>query len=61
MLNPDGTPQTAHTTNPVPLIVTEPGIELAEAGELSDLVPTALGLLGLEKPREMTGKDLIKR
>jgi 2,3-bisphosphoglycerate-independent phosphoglycerate mutase len=61
MLNADGTPQTAHTTSPVPLIVTEAGIGLAEAGELSDLVPTALGLLGLEKPREMTGKDLIKR
>jgi 2,3-bisphosphoglycerate-independent phosphoglycerate mutase len=61
MLNPDGTPQTAHTTNPVPLVVTETGIALSEGGELSDLVPTALGLLGLEKPREMTGKDLIKR
>jgi 2,3-bisphosphoglycerate-independent phosphoglycerate mutase len=61
MLNPDGTPQTAHTTNPVPLVVTEAGIALSERGELSDLVPTALGLLGLEKPLVMTGKDLIKR
>ena len=61
MLNPDGTPQTAHTTNLVPLVVTKDGITLREQGELSDLIPTALGLLGLEKPREMTGEDLIKR
>ena len=43
-------PYTAHTTNPVPLVVTHPGIELAEGGELSDLVPTALDLLGIEQP-----------
>jgi 2,3-bisphosphoglycerate-independent phosphoglycerate mutase len=61
MLNEDGTPQTAHTTNVVPLIVTEEGIRLEERGELSDLVPTALGFLGIEKPREMSGEDLVKR
>jgi 2,3-bisphosphoglycerate-independent phosphoglycerate mutase len=61
MLNPDGSTQTAHTTNVVPLVVTEANVELREGGELSDLIPTALSLLGLEKPREMTGKDLIKR
>ncbi len=61
MLQPDGTPHTAHTTNPVPLIVTEPGAALAEGGELSDLVPTALAFLGVEKAPEMTGKDLVKR
>ncbi len=61
MLQPDGTPHTAHTTSPVPLIVTEQGLALEDGGELSDLVPTALAFLGLEKAPEMTGKDLIKR
>jgi 2,3-bisphosphoglycerate-independent phosphoglycerate mutase len=56
-LQTDGTPHTAHTTNLVPLIVTQDGIELRD-GELSDLVPTALGLLGLDAAPEMTGRDL---
>jgi len=60
-LQPDGTPHTAHTTNPVPLIVTRHGIELEEGGELSDLVPTCLGLLGIEQPAAMTGRKLIRR
>jgi 2,3-bisphosphoglycerate-independent phosphoglycerate mutase len=61
MLEEDGvSPHTAHTTNPVPLVVTLPGIELAEGGELSDLVPTALDLLGLEQPPEMIGRSLIR-
>jgi 2,3-bisphosphoglycerate-independent phosphoglycerate mutase len=51
---------TSHTTNPVPLIVTARGI-LREGGELSDLAPTALALLGLPKPPEMTGKSLIEQ
>jgi len=57
-LQADGTPQTAHTTNPVPLIVTRHGIELRDGGELSDLAPTCLRLLGMEPPAEMTGRDL---
>ena len=62
MLAEDGvSPFTAHTTNAVPLIVTDDGIKLEDGGELSDLVPTALDLLGLEEPPEMTGKSLIKR
>jgi len=61
LLEPDGvSPHTAHTTNRVPLIVTADG-ELREGGELADLAPTALGLLGLEPPVEMTGKDLLSR
>jgi 2,3-bisphosphoglycerate-independent phosphoglycerate mutase len=56
-LQDDGTPHTAHTTNPVPLVVTSRALELRD-GELSDLVPTALGLLGIEPPPEMTGRDL---
>ena len=60
LLEEDGkSPFTAHTTNPVPLIVTRPGIELREDGELSDLAPTCLGLLGIERPAQMTGRDLV--
>ena len=59
MLEDDGvSPHTAHTTNLVPLILTEEGVTLKE-GELSDLIPTALALLGLEQPAEMTGQDLV--
>jgi 2,3-bisphosphoglycerate-independent phosphoglycerate mutase len=59
MLEPDGvSPHTAHTTNPVPLIVTAPNVRLRDGGELKDLVPTALDLLGLDKPVEMTGRSL---
>ncbi|MGZ5341778.1 MAG: 2,3-bisphosphoglycerate-independent phosphoglycerate mutase [Solirubrobacterales bacterium] len=58
MLEPDGTsPNTAHTTNPVPLVVTVPGIEL-RTGILADVAPTILSLLGIEKPAAMTGTDL---
>jgi 2,3-bisphosphoglycerate-independent phosphoglycerate mutase len=60
MLEPDGvSPHTAHTTNPVPLIVTERGVSLRDGGELADLVPTALELLGLTKSSQMTGTELI--
>lgn len=54
-------PMTAHTTNPVPLIITKHGIALEENGILGDLAPTMLELLGLEKPQEMTGNSLIKK
>jgi 2,3-bisphosphoglycerate-independent phosphoglycerate mutase len=60
MLEADGiSPHTAHTTNPVPLIVTVQSMELRGKGELSDLIPTALHLLELDKPRQMTGKTLV--
>jgi 2,3-bisphosphoglycerate-independent phosphoglycerate mutase len=59
MLEADGTsPHTAHTSNPVPLIVTDRRLRVRDGGELSDLAPTILGLLGLEKPLQMTGKSL---
>jgi 2,3-bisphosphoglycerate-independent phosphoglycerate mutase len=58
-LQDDGTPHTAHTTNPVPLIVTRHGLEVRD-GELSDLVPTALALLGIEAPPALTGHDLTE-
>lgn len=53
-----GQPMTAHTTNPVPVIVTEEGIGLRE-GILADLAPTMLKLLGVEQPEDMTGKPLF--
>jgi len=62
MLEPDGTsPHTAHTSNPVPLVVTDEEIELQDNGELSDLAPTVLGMLGLEIPSDMTGRPLTTR
>jgi 2,3-bisphosphoglycerate-independent phosphoglycerate mutase len=59
MLELDGeSVHTAHTTNRVPLIVTDPEIILRDTGELSDLVPTVLSLLDFEQPLQMTGKSL---
>jgi 2,3-bisphosphoglycerate-independent phosphoglycerate mutase len=59
LLEPDGvSPHTAHTTNLVPLIVTEKGLKL-RAGELSDLAPTVLALLGFSKPLQMSGESLV--
>jgi 2,3-bisphosphoglycerate-independent phosphoglycerate mutase len=61
MLEADGTsPHTAHTTNPVPLIATAPGLSLRAGGGLRDLVPTSLELLGLDKPSEMSGASLVE-
>ena len=59
MLEADGvSPHTAHTTNPVPLIVTDSEVTLGDTGELADLVPTVLGFLGFTQPLQMTGKPL---
>jgi 2,3-bisphosphoglycerate-independent phosphoglycerate mutase len=61
MLEEDGvSPHTAHTTNPVPLVLTDPGAELRQGGEIADLAPTVLDLLGIRKPPEMTGQSLVK-
>jgi 2,3-bisphosphoglycerate-independent phosphoglycerate mutase len=60
MLEDDGiSPHTAHTTNLVPLIVTENGIKLREHGELSDLAPTILALLGFAQPLQIGGRNLL--
>jgi len=59
MLEEDGkSPHTAHTSNPVPLIVTDPEVALRDTGELSDLVPSVLDFLGFKQPSQMTGKPL---
>jgi 2,3-bisphosphoglycerate-independent phosphoglycerate mutase len=61
MLEADGTsPHTAHTTNPVPLILTKEREELRQEGQLSDLVPTALELLGFAQPLRIKGKSLLR-
>ncbi|HEX2234262.1 MAG TPA: 2,3-bisphosphoglycerate-independent phosphoglycerate mutase [Thermoleophilaceae bacterium] len=60
MLEDDGSPNTAHSMNPVPLIVTADVGELREGGTLADVAPTILGLMGREQPAEMTGQSLIK-
>jgi 2,3-bisphosphoglycerate-independent phosphoglycerate mutase len=61
MLEPDGSPNTAHSMNPVPLIVTADAGELRDGGILADVAPTVLALLGQEKPAEMTGTALTGR
>ncbi len=60
MLEPDGSPNTAHSLNPVPLIVTVPGLSLRQQGGiLADVAPTVLALLGIEQPVQMTGRSLL--
>jgi 2,3-bisphosphoglycerate-independent phosphoglycerate mutase len=60
MLETDGTsPHTAHTTNPVPLIVTDSEVTLRDTGELSELAPTVLDVLRFDKPLQMTQKGLM--
>ena len=59
MVNPDGTPHTAHTTNPVPLILIDPKLNQIEDGILGDLAPTILYLMGIDKPEAMTQNSLI--
>jgi 2,3-bisphosphoglycerate-independent phosphoglycerate mutase len=59
MLEPDGSPNTAHSLNPVPVIVTVPGLTLRTGGVLADVAPTILAMLGIEPPEEMSGRSLI--
>jgi 2,3-bisphosphoglycerate-independent phosphoglycerate mutase len=60
MLEPDGSPNTAHSTNPVPFIVTVDGVPVGD-GRLADVAPTVLALLGIEQPEAMTGRSLVSR
>jgi 2,3-bisphosphoglycerate-independent phosphoglycerate mutase len=60
MIEPDGSPHTAHTTNPVPCLLVSRDFRgpLRSGGALCDAVPTLLGIQEIEKPRVMTGRDL---
>jgi 2,3-bisphosphoglycerate-independent phosphoglycerate mutase len=59
MINADGSPNTAHTTNPVPLFLVNSDYKKLADGRLSDLAPTILTLMGIDVPKEMTGKTLV--
>lgn len=59
MINPDGSPNTAHTTNPVPLILMDKEVKSIKSGKLGDIAPTILKLMGIEKPDLMTQESLI--
>lgn len=59
MINPDGSPNTAHTTNPVPIILIDKDLKKVKDGILSDIAPTILKLIGIEKPGVMTRESLV--
>jgi 2,3-bisphosphoglycerate-independent phosphoglycerate mutase len=59
MLEPDGSPNTAHSLNPVPVILTVDGLTLRDGGILADVAPTLLQVMGQGQPAEMTGRSLI--
>jgi len=59
MINPDGSPNTAHTTNPVPIILIDKDLKTIKDGILGDLAPTILKLIGIEKPDVMTQNSLL--
>jgi len=59
MINPDGSPNTAHTTNPVPIILVDPERYEIHDGVLGDLAPTILDLMGIEKPAAMNRHSLL--
>jgi 2,3-bisphosphoglycerate-independent phosphoglycerate mutase len=59
MINPDGSPNTAHTTNPVPFILVDKDIKVIHDGVLGDIAPTILELMGIEKPAVMTRHSLL--
>ena len=59
MMNPDGSPNTAHTTNPVPFILIDSEIKAIKSGILGDIAPTILDLLNVAQPKEMTQKSLL--
>lgn len=60
MINPDGSPNTAHTTNPVPIILIDRDLTYIHDGILGDIAPTILDLMGVEKPEVMTRNSLIR-
>jgi 2,3-bisphosphoglycerate-independent phosphoglycerate mutase len=59
-VNADGTPNTAHSLNPVPIVVVSDRVAKVKDGILADVAPTVLDLMGLAKPAEMTGESLVE-
>ncbi|MEL0308609.1 MAG: 2,3-bisphosphoglycerate-independent phosphoglycerate mutase, partial [Flavobacteriaceae bacterium] len=59
MINEDGSPNTAHTTNPVPLILVDKELKEVKDGVLGDIAPTILKLMGIDQPASMTQKPLV--
>jgi 2,3-bisphosphoglycerate-independent phosphoglycerate mutase len=59
MINPDGSPNTAHTTNPVPIILVDNDIKSLKSGNLSNIAPTILKMIGVTQPEVMTSESLI--
>jgi 2,3-bisphosphoglycerate-independent phosphoglycerate mutase len=59
MVNPDGSPNTAHTTNPVPIILISDKHKEINDGNLGNIAPTVLELMGVKQPQEMTAKSLL--
>ena len=59
MINPDGSPNTAHTTNPVPVILVDPEKKNIKSGILGDIAPTILDLMEVDQPSTMTQKSLL--
>ncbi|MGN1149444.1 MAG: 2,3-bisphosphoglycerate-independent phosphoglycerate mutase, partial [Sutterella sp.] len=58
-VNEDGSPNTAHSLNPVPILVVSDRVDRVENGVLADVAPTVLTLMGLPVPEEMTGRVLV--
>ena len=59
MINPDGSPNTAHTTNPVPIILIDKDLKTINDGVLGDIAPTVLKLIGIPQPEAMTQHSLV--
>ena len=59
MINPDGSPNTAHTTNPVPIILIDKDLKKIKDGVLGDIAPTVLKLIGIPQPEAMTQHSLV--
>ena len=59
MINSDGTENTSHTVNPVPIIIVNSNSDKINNGILADIAPTVLDIMGVQKPDEMSGKSLI--
>ena len=58
-VNPDGSPNTAHSLNPVPIVVVSERVASVRPGVLADVAPTVLALMGVKQPAEMTGQSLL--